>query len=161
MDIKSMGPRKGQYNQGMFRPSKPEKYVGNLNEIIFRSSWELKFMKFLDTSNNIVKWNSEGLFIPYLSPLDHRGHRYFIDFTVVTVDQDGVPTVWLIEIKPTKFIVKPEAPKRMTDKATKNYLYSAKQYIINQAKFEAAREYCKQKGLKFGIVTENFILKGI
>ena len=159
--MKNQGPRRGQFKQGIFRPSAPDKYVGDANNIIWRSSWELKFMQFLDRSPTVMKWSSEEYSIPYFSPLDKRVHQYYIDFTVVLVDEDGVPHPWLIEVKPLSHIKKPEAPKRMTDKATKNYLYAAKQYIINSAKFEAAKEFCAQRGARFGIVTENFIFKGI
>lgn len=159
--MKNHAPRRGQYNQGYYVPLNSDKYVGNPNQIIFRSSWELKFMQFLDRSTSVMSWTSESFAIPYFSPLDKRAHRYYIDFAVTTVDGDGVLQTWLIEVKPLKYIEKPEAPKRMTDKSTQNYLYSAKQYIINRAKFEAAKDFCEQRGLKFGIVTENFIFKGI
>jgi hypothetical protein len=49
----------------------------------------------------------------------------------------------------------------MTDKQTASYVYAAKQYIVNQAKFEAAKEFASVRGLKFGIITENFLFKSI
>ena len=49
----------------------------------------------------------------------------------------------------------------MTDKQTANYVYAAKQSIVNQAKFEAAKEFASVRGLKFGIITENFLFKSI
>jgi hypothetical protein len=159
--MKSQGPKKGQYQQGYFVPQDLKKYVGDPTRIIYRSSWELKFMQFLDRSPSILKWSNESFAIPYFSPLDKRGHRYFIDFLVVTKDSEGNQQTWIIEVKPSKYFTKPEAPKRMTDQSTKNYLYSAKQYIINMAKFEAAKQFCAERGLKFGIVTENFIFRGI
>jgi hypothetical protein len=93
--------------------------------------------------------------------LDKRGHTYYIDFYVVTKDNDGREQSWLIEIKPDKYTKPPTAPDRMTDKQTANYVYAAKQFIVNQAKFEAAKEFASVRGLKFGIITENFLFKSI
>jgi hypothetical protein len=49
----------------------------------------------------------------------------------------------------------------MTDKQTANYVYAAKQFILNQAKFEAAKSFAATRGLQFGIITENFLFKSI
>ena len=70
------------YYQGKFKPTNPKKYRGNPTNIIFRSGWELKFMKFCDTNKDILEWGSEEVIIPYKSPLDGRYHRYFPDFSV-------------------------------------------------------------------------------
>lgn len=118
-------------------------------------------MEYLDKSPNVLVWSSEEFFIPYYSPLDYRGHKYYVDFIVITSDSEGKQQGWVLEVKPAAHLQKPNAPKRMTDKATKSYLYAAKQFILNKAKFDAAREFCALKGLKFGIITENFIFKGI
>lgn len=154
-------PRQGQVQQGYFRPAHPEKYIGDPNQIIFRSSWEFKFLKWCDGSPTILKYSSEPVGIPYYSPLDKRGHIYYVDFYIVTKDNEGREKAWLIEVKPNKYTKPPVAPKRMTDKQTANYVYAAKQFILNQAKFEAAREFASTRGLQFGIITENFLFKSI
>ena len=154
-------PRAGSIRQGYFKPAFPEKYVGDPTQIIFRSSWEFKFLKWCDHSPTVIKYSSEPVGIPYYSPLDKRGHTYYIDFYVVTKDSEGREQSWLIEIKPDKYTKPPTAPDRMTNKQTSNYVYAAKQYIVNQAKFEAAKEFASVRGLKFGIITENFLFKSI
>jgi hypothetical protein len=154
-------PRAGSIRQGYFKPTFPEKYVGDPTQIIFRSSWEFKFLKWCDHSPTVIKYSSEPVGIPYYSPLDKRGHTYYIDFYVVTKDSEGREQSWLIEIKPDKYTKPPTAPARMTDKQTASYVYAAKQYIVNQAKFEAAKEFASVRGLKFGIITENFLFKSI
>jgi hypothetical protein len=154
-------PRAGKIRQGYFKPAFPEKYVGDPTQIIFRSSWEFKFLKWCDHSPTVTKYSSEPVGIPYYSPLDKRGHTYYIDFYVVTKDNDGREQSWLIEVKPDKYTKPPTAPARMTDKQTASYVYAAKQYIVNQAKFEAAKEFASVRGLKFGIITENFLFKSI
>lgn len=159
--MKSQGPRQNShFKQGYYRPS--EKYVGDPNKVIYRSSWEQQFMRFCDTNPNVISWTSEpDLHIPYYNPLEKRISRYYIDFAIVTRDNDGNVTKWFIEVKPSKQIVPPVTPKRMTDKQTDNYLRNAKHYIVNQAKFEAAKQFAAERGFKFGIVTENFLFKGV
>ncbi len=154
-------PRAGAIRQGYFKPANPDKYVGDPTQIIFRSSWEFKFLKWCDSSPTIIAYSSEPVGILYYSPLDKRGHTYYIDFYIVTKDNDGNEQKWLIEVKPNKYVKPPTAPDRMTNKQTANYVYAAKQYIINQAKFDAARDFAAQRGLKFGIITENFLFKSI
>ena len=79
----------------------------------------------------------------------------------MTKDNEGNEKSWLIEVKPNKYTKPPVAPKRMTDKQTANYVYAAKQFILNQAKFEAAKAFAATRGLQFGIITENFLFKSI
>ena len=154
-------PRAGKIRQGYFKPSQPDKYIGDHSNIIFRSSWEFKFLQWLDQSPTVIAYASEPIGIPYLSPLDQRGHTYYVDFYVVTRDTEGIEQKWLIEIKPDKYTKPPTAPTRMTDKQTANFVYAAKQYVVNRAKFEAAREFASVKGLKFGVITENFLFNAI
>ena len=65
-----------------YSPSFPKKYKGNPNNIICRSSWERKFCRYCDLNENILEWGSEEFFIPYISPLDKRVHKYFPDFII-------------------------------------------------------------------------------
>ena len=74
--------------KGKFIPRNVAKYRGDYRNIIYRSSWELKFMKYCDMSPNIMEWGSEEIVVPYRSPLDGRIHRYFPDF-YIKVRQSG------------------------------------------------------------------------
>ena len=95
-------PRAGAIRQGYFKPANPDKYVGDPTQIIFRSSWEFKFLKWCDSSPTIIAYSSEPVGILYYSPLDKRGHTYYVDFYIVTKDTDGNEQKWLIEVKPNK-----------------------------------------------------------
>lgn len=154
-------PRAGRIKQGYFRPVNQEKYIGDIRSIIFRSSWEFRFLKWLDSSPTVVAYSSEPIGINYYNPLDKRGHVYYVDFFMMTRDSNGVEQKFLIEVKPDKYTKPPSTPERMTDKQTANYVYAAKQYIINQAKFQAAKDFALQRGMKFGIITENFLFKSL
>ena len=85
--------------KGKFRPSIPKKYRGDYTNIIYRSLWELKFMKYCDSNRNILEWGSEEFFIPYLSPIDNRAHRYFPDFYIKVRENTGQIKKYVIEIK--------------------------------------------------------------
>ena len=66
--------------KGKYKVKNPEKYKGDPTNIIWRSLWERKYMKYLDGNPNILEWSSEEFFIWYKSPIDNRQHRYFPDF---------------------------------------------------------------------------------
>ena len=72
-----------------YRPSNPQKYKGNPNNIVCRSSWERKFCSWCDKNDSIIEWASEEFFIPYVSPVDNRVHRYFPDFFIEVKKTNG------------------------------------------------------------------------
>ena len=132
--------------RGLYRPTNPKKYVGNTKQIVYRSLLERRFMRYCDLNEDILYWASEELPVRYYSPLDKKYHRYFPDFVVKTVNNDK----YMIEIKPSRQAVKPKPPK----KKTKSYMREAFEYIKNQAKWQAAKLYCEDKGMQFKIITE-------
>lgn len=142
--------RDGKYNQGYFRPQNPKKYIGNPNNIVYRSSWELKFMRWCDRNENIIEYGSEEFSIPYLSPVDNRVHRYFPDFIIKVKESNGQIKTYVIEVKPKK---QTQPPKKKT-RATKSYIFECKTYAVNQAKWKAADEFCKDRLIEFKIITE-------
>lgn len=131
--------------QGKYTPLHPEKYKGDVNNIVFRSSWERRVMGWLDHSDNINWWSSEELIIPYISPADNRVHRYFPDF-VVSVKNGKT---FLLEVKPEY-----QTTLREQKKMTARYKRDIVTYAINQAKWKAASEFCNKHGWTFKVVTE-------
>jgi len=135
-----------------YKPSFPKKYKGNPNNIICRSSWERKFCAWCDLNENIVEWASEEFCIPYLSPLDDRVHRYFPDFLIKVKEKNGSTKTYVVEVKPKK---QTQPPQRKSKKVTKSFIYEAKTYEVNKAKWKAATEWCKDRRLEFKIITED------
>lgn len=135
--------------KGWFKPKNPKKYNGDPSNIIYRSSWELRVMKYLDEHPSIMWWSSEELFIPYKSPVDQKVHRYFPDFITKVKQSDGKERTLVIEVKPLKQTQKP-VQKRKTQK----FLQEAATYAINQEKWRAADLFCKEHGWQFKIITE-------
>lgn len=138
------------YMQGIFKPKHPEKYRGNVNNITYRSSWELSYMSNLDTDPNVVSWGSEEVILPYFHPITKTLRRYFTDF-VVTRIVNGIKVTQLIEIKPYSQTKPPVITK---NKKKKTMLTEQITYATNLAKWEAADKYCKKKGWEFVLITE-------
>jgi hypothetical protein len=139
-------------NKGRFRPKNPQKYKGDANNIIYRSTWEIKVMNYLDENPNVIWWGSEELPIPYLSPVDRKKHRYFPDFIAKMRKADGTVMTYVIEVKPEKQ-TQPPTQKRKT----KTFLQEAITYEVNKAKWYAATEFCKDHGWQFLILTERHL----
>ena len=139
------------YKQGKFKPKNPQKYDGNPTEIYFRSSYELKMFQYCDLTESVISYQSEEFCIPYRSPIDGRIHRYFPDMKLKYKDKDGTIRNLVVEVKPAKDLKMPETNPK---KRTKSWAYSVKMWVVNQAKWEACREYCKDRGWEFKVFTE-------
>ena len=145
-------PRDGKYNQGYFRPQNPQKYLGDPNNIVYRSGWELKFMRWCDRNENILEYGSEEFFIPYFDPTTNRVRRYFPDFIIKVREQSGEIKKYVIEIKPKKQTMPPVQTSR---KRNKTFINEVKTYAVNEAKWRAAKEWCEDRMLEFRIITES------
>ena len=112
-----------------YQPPRDTLMNSNSEGMTYRSSWEKVFAQWLDHNDDVLMWSSEPFPIPYISPKDNQVHRYYIDFIFTTRSEK-----FLIEIKPKS---------QTTDK-----------HLINQAKWDSARQYCKKIGATFLIITE-------
>ncbi|MDC0002486.1 TnsA endonuclease N-terminal domain-containing protein [bacterium] len=137
----------GRFAQGKFELKNPDKYMGNRTPT-YRSSWEFAFMQMCDNHPNIRHWASESIKIPYRNPLTGKQTIYVPDFFIVYNNTKGKQHVELIEVKPSNQALKEKLGRSKHNQAA---------WIVNQAKWEAARAYCKQKGIYFRIVTEKDI----
>jgi len=140
-----------KFARGKFTMKHPEKYVGTKTPT-YRSSWEWSFMNFCDTNENVAKWASEAVQIPYRDPLTERQTVYVPDFFIQYMDKNNKMHVELIEIKP--------ASQTILERVGKNKFNQA-QFVKNQAKWAAANLWCKQQGIKFRILNENDIFSQI
>ena len=139
-----------KYKQGYYIPKNPKKYNGNVSNIKYRSSWELRVFKYMDDKPHVLEWSSEEVVIPYRSPVDTKLHRYFPDIWARMIGEDGRTKTYLIEIKPEAQANEPKIKKRIT----KQYITEVCTYAINQAKWKAAREYCLDRHWEFIVLTE-------
>ena len=107
-------------------------------------------MRWCDDSQNVVSYSSEETVIPYRCPTDGRLHRYFVDFRIQIKNKDGDLRTYLVEIKPAGQTQLPKYP----GKQTKRYITESLTFMKNQAKWEAATQYCKDRKWEFIILTE-------
>lgn len=147
MKIKNLKPCiNGRYKQGYIDPNSCKKLFPQLkhDRIIYRSSYEKKFIMWLEGNKNIKHWGSECVKIPYLMA-DGKPHNYYPDYFVETVDGE----CWVVEIK----------PYNQTQRPVNENCWAAKEYIKNMCKWRATKEFCESKGYKFKIFTERTIEK--
>jgi hypothetical protein len=144
-----------KYNQGIFKPKNPQKYKGDPTRIEYRSGWELRVMSHFDLHPDVLWWSSEERIIPYRSPIDNKVHRYFPDFLIHIKTIQGTTETVLIEVKP-KAQTRPPVMSEST-KRSKRYLSEVMTWGVNEAKWKAADEYCKDRGYRFMIMTEDHI----
>ena len=137
--------------KGKFKIKNSQKYKGNPSNIIYRSLMELRSMKWCDSSEKILQWSSEEVVIPYISPIDNKRHRYFPDFLIQTAKG------WfLIEVKPQ---IESRPPKKklvenLNLKKKRRYMKSVRTWLVNEAKWIAAKKVCEVEGWTFEIFTE-------
>ena len=141
------------FHKRIYKPINPQKYAGDHTNIVMRSSWETKFAIWCDKNPAVVKWSSEETIVPYVSPIDNRAHRYFIDFKIQVYTNEGKLKTYLIEIKPDTQTRPPQAPTRKT----KRYIQEVMTWGVNDAKWKAAKTYAKDRGWEFMILTENHL----
>jgi len=136
--------------KGKFKTKNPLKYKGDITNIVYRSLWELRFMKWCDQNPAVQEWGSETIIVPYISPLDRKVHRYFVDFYIKIKNKHGIVQKYLVEIKPERFTKPPVIPERKT----KRFVDEVFQWGVNEAKWKAAFEFCADRNMKFMILTE-------
>jgi hypothetical protein len=136
-----------------FVPLNKEKYVGNVEKILCKSLWERKLCKYFDSNDNVIKWCYECIKVPYLSPVDRKKHNYYPDFMVMLNCRDGKNKIMIVEVKPEKQTKKPKNPKR------KSYKDEVITYVINEAKWNAAKIVCENNEWEFKLLTEKNIFK--
>ena len=137
-----------KFASGKYDIVNASKYVGE-SVPVYRSSWELAFMRMCDSHPNITKWASENVKIPYRSPVDGKFHNYVPDFMVQYTDKDGVQHVELVEIKPANQTTLENA------RSTGQKIQTA----INAAKWTSAQEWCQRKGIRFKVINEDQIFR--
>ena len=149
-----------KYTQGKYTPQNPDKYIGNVTNIVFRSSWEYAFCVYLDKNDKIIKWACEQ---PVITYQDLRGkiHRYYPDF-YYQIKRNGDANDFeqvIVEIKPSSELNPPKRPKKDTAKSLENYEYAVRTHIKNKLKWNAADEFARKNKMKFVIITEDRLKK--
>lgn len=131
-------PDRPPYN-GMIIPA------GEKAPIYCRSRWEIIFVDFCDSNQDVLEWASEPTEIPYYNPVTHQQSVYVPDFLVAARGTTGKITKMLIEIKPKHEALLEEVRNKK----------DAAAFMANQAKWKAAAWWCQRRGLRFKIMTED------
>lgn len=138
----------------------PHKYLGDADNVIYRSTWEYTAFKFCDNNANVIAWGSEEIIIDYMKPvfnarggLTTKPAKYYPDLYVEYVNKNGEYIKELIEIKPKK------QTRASRARNFKTNFFENMVYIVNMAKWDAAQKWCTERGIKFSCVTEDSLFK--
>lgn len=139
-----------KYHQGYYNPKHPQKYVGKLGNVVYRSGLELKFFRFCDNNPNVLGWSSEEIIVEYYDSVQKKNRKYFIDFYIKIKEGDNVKK-YLVEVKPWKQTQEPKATK---GKKKSSLLYESFMYQNCCDKWKYAKQFAKKHGMEFIIITE-------
>lgn len=134
-----------KFQNGEYQPTNISKYIGK-GLPRYRSGWELAVFRMCDNHPAIIGWGSETHRIPYRNPVTGKNTTYVPDLLMIYQDKNGQRHAEMVEIKPSSQIL--GEAKTQHEKL---------QAVINHAKWEAARSWCKSNGLGFRVITENEI----
>lgn len=148
-----------KFKQGFYRLRHPEKFKMPVDSYMkstkvidgalcaqYKSSLELKAFKYCDNNPKIQEWSLEPFHIPYISPVDGKPHRYFPDIWLKFTSGD----VFIVEIKS-------ESETKMPRKNDKRYGAKINTYLVNQAKWDAARNFAQAKNCNFMVLTDKVL----
>lgn len=162
--------------QGYYKVQNKGKYVGDPSQVVYRSSWEMKFAKWCDYSPSVLRWSSEPMKIPYYdrisnmeknkkmgldnnNPRNWKVRNYHTDFWVEVQKGDEVEK-WFVEIKPSVELKKPVPPPPNAKlKDIKRFNQKAKTYLINEGKFASLNDWARKHNMKFYVFTEKTLAK--
>jgi hypothetical protein len=145
---------RSQKYKGKYTPEHPAKYMGDTTNIIYRSMWERRCMKYFDVNPSVLQWASEEVVIPYYDSMSKKVRKYFPDFLIKVKTANGETKTHLIEVKPSKDL-RPPVGGRGKKKST--VLYEMKSYRMNRDKFASARKWCDERGIIFDVWTEKHL----
>ena len=146
-------PSKTVYG-GKYKIKKPEKYIGDTDDVNYRSLWEKAAFRWCERNPRVKKWGSEVVKLDYLCGTDKRVHKYFVDLFIEW--SDGSKSI--VEIKPEREQKPPVKRKRQT----KKYIQEAMAYVRNESKWRVASAWAKKMGYKWEIWGESALKsKGI
>lgn len=153
----NLAPKKrGPYRQGYYKLKNPQKYVGDPNNLIYRSQLEKNFYKLFDENPNFIMFSCEEYSIPYVdtTKFPHEIHHYYPDATIKVKTKTNEIITYIIEIKP-KSQCKPPRKKKNRQK----YIKELQTYQININKWTACSEFAEKNGMVFKVLTEEHLEK--
>ena len=152
--------------KGTYTLRNPQKYMPNIAPPEYKSSWEERFFVVCDINPFVTLWGYEPFEISYYSPLYQKQCLYKPDIYLECCYKDGRTDRYLIEIKPESYSTIPEPPKppksglsdpkKMERYRKKMAAYDRKNMdvLVNYAKWEAAKLWCRSQNVNWLVATE-------
>lgn len=148
--------RKSRFKQGRYTLKNRAKYLGDPDNLIYRSGLERRFYRFFDENPNVLQWGCEEMSINYYNVMDKekKVHRYFPDAIIRIKNRKGVIETFIIEIKPSTQCVEPKKKR-----SAKKYLREMEIWLTNQSKWKAAAQFAAKNKMKFIVLNETHLEK--
>jgi hypothetical protein len=143
------------YRQGKYEVVNRDKYKGDPDKVKFRSSYEAHCYAWADRTESVLSWAVETIVVPYIDPVTNKKRRYIVDMWMEYKDRNGDVKIELIEIKPKNQCVAPKRGGKRKD-VFENEIAT---YMTNQAKWQYADQYARERGWGFRVITEDSIFK--
>lgn len=128
------------YDRRKYNLINAQKYFGPKHPE-HKSAFELRMMEWCDKNANVVRWAYEPYCIQYVNKMvpglpdwtcelvDNKQHKYYIDFHVELIDDQGKTKTYIIEIKPNRMTIQPKEPKKKSRPAVIRYVNEMKEFI--------------------------------
>lgn len=135
-----------------YYPKDLSKYDGPRRVVICRSNWERGVCLWCEKTDDVVKWSSESVPIPYRISIDRtrKVRRYYVDFKIKF--RSGA--ILIVEVKPEKQTKPPKRKKR-----DRIFMQEAVRWATNCSKWQAAHDFARSQGWIFQIWTERTLEK--
>ena len=147
----------GKYKSltGKYIPLHPGKYKGKNPHPEYKSSLELRMMKYLDKNPAILEWTYEPMAIEYYDTIRRKTRRYFLDFVAKVHRGGGFSKTVLIEVKSKRETEEPKKTPRMSEKTYREVMTT---WITNNNKWNAAKKFARAKHCEFVIINESQLI---
>jgi hypothetical protein len=125
----------------LFTPTNIDKYKGHV-PLVMRSRYEHQFAIWCDTTDKVKYWSNENIRVPYFHPIKRKQVGYWPDFLININNK-----IIMIELKPLRETIRPKVTGR------KSLLNEQVKFVINSAKWHAAKAFCDKYGWEFKVIT--------
>lgn len=160
-NIKNMKPNpNSKHQEGYYALVNEYKYIGDVANVIYRSSYELTMWRQLDMDDDVIYWCAEPpqLKIKYFNPVKQRWSSYFPDaFCLKRIN--GKEVKCILEVKPKSKLKPPNKPKTNDLKKQESYQRRLGEHKVIDAKRKASIDFARQKGMEYVFITEDTVKK--
>lgn len=143
--------KNSKFRQGFYHPKNSDKLIG-IDVPVYRSGIELKFFQWLDNTDTVIRWSSEGITVPYYDRIKKKNRTYYVDNYVEIREGEKIKK-YLIELKDLRETIKPDRTNRKKKKST--LLAEQVRWENNMDKWKYAKAYAHNHNMDFLVLAHS------